>query len=94
MRAKANLVVVILACAIAAIHATAQFLLWANMERTGPPANASITIGWSIVSFPLFVVLPKGFATQFFWIVFGANSLLWATCFFLVVNGTVGVPKS
>jgi hypothetical protein len=94
MRAKANLLFVILACAIAAIHATAQFLLWANMERAGPPTNTGITIGWSIVSFPLFVILPKGLATQFFWIVFGANSLLWATCFFVVVSRTVGVPKS
>jgi hypothetical protein len=94
MRAKANSVAVILACAVAVVHATAQFLLWANMERASLPVNTSINIGWSIISFPLFAVLPKGLATQFFGVVFGANSLLWAICFFVVINGKVGVPRS
>lgn len=94
MRAKASLIVAILACAVAVVHATTQFLLWANMGRAGSAANMSIRVGWSIVSFPLFAILPKALASQFFWIVFGANSLLWATCVFILANRAIGVSRS
>jgi hypothetical protein len=84
MRMKTNVILVVVAVIVGALHPMAQFLLWASMSRTDLLLSPRSRIAWSVVSFPLFVFLPREFTTRFFWIVFGANSLLWAGSFLLV----------
>jgi hypothetical protein len=91
MKMKINMILMIVAVVIGVLHAVAQFLLWANMGGTNFSVVASSHSAWSVVSFPLFAVLPRDLATRFFWIVFGINSLFWAGCFF-VLGKAIG-PK-
>ena len=81
MKMIGTLILIILAIIIGATHATMQFILWANVPGPNLSSESNAHTAWVVVSFPLFTVLPRDVATRFFWVVFGANSLLWAGCF-------------
>jgi hypothetical protein len=90
---SASLILGILAIIIGATHGTIQFILWANSAGTDLLSGSSSHTAWAFVSFPLFTILPKDVATRLFWVVFGANSLLWAGCFLFLVRA-VGIKMS
>jgi hypothetical protein len=56
-------------------HCTCQFLSWA---KAGAIRSSDLHIAWSILSAPLFYLLPKLIISRYFWVVATGNSFLWA----------------
>jgi hypothetical protein len=55
---------------------TILFIVWASSDGIGQATWAKVI--WPIVSFPLFTLISKDFATLYFWEVAVTNNLLWA----------------
>ena len=85
-----NAIVAVVSIVVGLVHAVAQFMLWAYQGRINGNVGSSSSALWAAVSFPLFTVLPRAFTARFFWLVFGANSLLWAAGFLLLAMLLVG----
>ena len=52
------------------------FFIWAEADAIRPPSWARAI--WPLVSFPVFSVTPRLFATMYFWELAFLNNLVWA----------------
>ena len=62
------------------MHAALQFVAWAYAARSGIFGSL-----WSALSFPTFTFIAASTATNLFWALFAANSIVWAVALTLVV---------
>ena len=60
-----------------ALHAVLQFFLWSQLDRIDRPVNRLFAVAWSVLSFPVFSMLPQEYSTRWFWFAFFLNSVLW-----------------
>ena len=63
------------------IHFIAQFALWAHLPGNHSKGSDNFIYegGWSILSFPIFYMLPENVLNSYFWTSMSVNSLLWST---------------
>jgi hypothetical protein len=54
------------------------WFIWAEADAVPAPHTAVWRISWSVVSFPVFSVTTKNFATVYFWELAVLNASLWA----------------
>lgn len=54
------------------VHSILQFVGWAYANRP------DLDWLWPIMSFPMFAITPESVSTRFFWLIFLANSGVWA----------------
>lgn len=76
-------IIIITAIALGIAHSVTQFLLWANLEKINDSGSKS-TVLWSLISFPAFALVSRASTNRFFWLVFGANSLIWTFVFMML----------
>jgi hypothetical protein len=63
---------------IICLHACGTFWCWALAEAHPVHSNFIGSIGWSILSFPLFFLVSSTFANANFWLTTFLNSAIWA----------------
>jgi len=73
---KLRITLVIIAVTIFLVHSGLQFFAWA--AQPGNAVGRGIAAPWTIVSFPLFWVVPRQWANRWFELLLVANSLIWA----------------
>ena len=70
---------------VSGIHFILQFIAWSytsgNTATISETQNVFQRIGWPILSFPTFWLLPQSFTTDFFWGALVTNSTIWGGVF-------------
>jgi hypothetical protein len=74
------------------IHLFCESVAWAEADAIHPGTHAYLV--WSILSAPLFYVLPGRAISEYFWFVATLNSVLWAALIAGIMSRLVSMAAS